>query len=264
MARCRAYRLHQSILEQEDKVLHAREKELLEKQEEKIKEMRKRTHPTTNADFARLYNELDQWRRNEVIKIKGRTKPGPERTKALEELLQEETLALQNIQKLKTIAHRDTVEEKTKRMLELMSQPQRWQLSDGETAVVSTPATIRARELLDLYNSLNSPLVNTNNRLEILLNVKWTVKESLSMPQPSSSSSFTGGSSINVNIIQEIIDLVDREADLLNRGRPYHSMESLRKRISTLFLQFIENPLFNPRAAEFINVPTPPVTTESS
>lgn len=35
-----------------------------------MKEMRKRTHPTTNADFARLYNELDQWRRNEVIKIK--------------------------------------------------------------------------------------------------------------------------------------------------------------------------------------------------
>lgn len=46
------------------------EQELLEKQEEKIKEMRKRTHPTTNADFARLYNELDQWRRNEVVKIK--------------------------------------------------------------------------------------------------------------------------------------------------------------------------------------------------
>jgi hypothetical protein len=33
-------------------------------------------------------------------------------------------------------------------------------------------------------------------------------------------------------------------------------MDSLRRRISTLFLQFIENPLFNPRAAEFINVPS--------
>lgn len=200
--------------------------------------MRKRTHPTTNADFSRLYNELDQWRRNEVAKIKvlfiinliiiiiitiinfnlifinqTRTKPGVERTKALEELLQEETLALQNIQKMKTIAHRDTIEEKTKRMLELMAQPQRWQLSDGETAVVSTPATIRAKELLDLYNSLNAPLVNTNTRLEILLNVKWTVKESLTTP------SISGGSSMNINVNQEIIDLVDREADLLNRGR---------------------------------------------
>lgn len=94
-----------------------------------------------------------------------------------------------------------------------MAQPQRWQLSDGETAVVSTPATIRAKELLDLYNSLNAPLVNTNTRLEILLNVKWTVKESLTTP------SISGGSSMNINVNQEIIDLVDREADLLNRGR---------------------------------------------
>ena len=53
-----------------DIILLNREKELIEKQEEKIKEMRKRTHPDTNADFSRLYNELDQWRRNEVIKIK--------------------------------------------------------------------------------------------------------------------------------------------------------------------------------------------------
>ena len=118
---------------------------------------------------------------------------------------------------MKTISHRDTIEEKTKRMLELMAQPQRWQLSDGETAIVSTPATIRAKELLDLYNSLNSPLVNTNNRLEILLNVKWTVKESLTL-----SSSSSSGTAMNLNVNQEIIDLVDREADLLNRGRSFH------------------------------------------
>jgi hypothetical protein len=247
------------------------------KQEERLVEMRKRTHPTTNADFARLYNELDQWRRGEVLKIKARTKPGEERTRAMEELLQEETLALQNIQKLKTIAHRDTVTEKTTKMLELMAQPQKWQLSDGETAVVSTPATVRAKELLDLYQALNSPLVNTNARLEILLNVKWTVKESIAQAAAASTSASghhqPSSSHSSLNVHKEIMDLVDREADLLNRGRyvfplilPSHpsltpidrshkSMESLRKRISTLFLQFIENPIFNPRAAEFINVP---------
>jgi hypothetical protein len=49
----------------------------------------------------------------------------------------------------------------------------------------------------------------------------------------------------------------------LNRGRPFKSMESLRKRIGNLFLQFIENPAYNPRAQEFINIPLPappPVT----
>lgn len=123
-------------------------------------------------------------------------------------------------------------------MLELMAQPQRWQLSDGETAIVSTPATIRAKELLDLYNSLNAPLVNTNTRLEILLNVKWTVKESLSIPV--SSLSLSASSSINLNVNQEIIDLVDREADLLNRGRYFLLFNYLFLLLFLLLFLFID------------------------
>jgi hypothetical protein len=49
-------------------------------------------------------------------------------------------------------------------MLELMAQPQQWQMRDGEVAQVQTPSTIRAKELLDLYNALNAPLTNTNER----------------------------------------------------------------------------------------------------
>jgi hypothetical protein len=86
---------------------------------------------------------------------------------------------------------------------------------------------------LDLFNALNAPLQGMDQRLDVLLNVKWTVKE---MDSP-----LTG----------EIMELVDREADLLNRGRAPKSMESLRIRLSNLFLRFLENPVYNPRAAEF-------------
>lgn len=51
---------------------------------------------------------------------------------------------------------------------------------------------------------------------------------------------------------REITELVDREADLLDRGRPLASMEKLRLRISHLFLQFLEHPQHNPRAADFL------------
>ena len=51
---------------------------------------------------------------------------------------------------------------------------------------------------------------------------------------------------------KDIADLTDREADLLNRGRPIKSMERLRKRLGNLFLEFIENPKYNPRAADFV------------
>jgi hypothetical protein len=53
-------------------------------------------------------------------------------------------------------------------------------------------------------------------------------------------------------LTKEIMELVDREADLLNRGRPSKSMESLRLRLSNLFLRFLENPQYNPRATDFL------------
>jgi hypothetical protein len=43
---------------------------------------------------------------------------------------------------------------------------------------------------------------------------------------------------------------IDREADLLNRGRSVKMLDGLRNRISGLFLAFIETPEFNPEAAK--------------
>lgn len=68
------------------------------------------------------------------------------------------------LQRLKVTAHESTTRSKTQKMLELMAQPQQWQMRDGEVAQVQTPSTIRAKELLDLYNALNAPLTNTNER----------------------------------------------------------------------------------------------------
>lgn len=60
--------------------------------------MKHRNEPSSNADFARLFNELDVWRKAEVVKIKTNTPPGDERRIALAALLAEETKALQSIQ----------------------------------------------------------------------------------------------------------------------------------------------------------------------
>ena len=59
---------------------------------------------------------------------------------------------------------------------------------------------------------------------------------------------------------QEIVDLIDREADLLMRGVKEDNLEGLRKRISTLFLQYCKTPAFNPEAARLIKVPQDPST----
>lgn len=55
-------------------------------------------------------------------------------------------------------------------------------------------------------------------------------------------------------LTQEIIELIDREADLLMRGVKETNLEGLRRRISTLFLQYIKTPTFNPEAARLLKV----------
>lgn len=61
-----------------------------------------------------------------------------------------------------------------------MSAPKTWVShgKGGDTVSVDTPNTIRARELKDLYQSLNLPLLSVDERLQILLHVKYTVKVS--------------------------------------------------------------------------------------
>jgi len=60
---------------------------------------------------------------------------------------------------------------------------------------------------MDIYNGLKLKKLSIDERLDILLNTKWTVKE------------------WDCNLTREIVELIDREADMLNRGRPENSME---------------------------------------
>lgn len=118
-----------------------------------------------------------------------------------------------------------------------MSAPKKWEMQDGTVADVHTPFTTRARELMELYNGLRMAGLSIDERLDVLLHVKWTVKE------------------FDCNLTREIVSLIDREADLLNRGRSDKVLTGLRSRLATLFLHFIETPEFNPEAARFQKVP---------
>jgi len=53
------------------------------------------------------------------------------------------------------------------------------------------------------------------------------------------------------------------QADLINRGRGEKSLVGLRRRLSNMFLQFIETPEFNPEAARFQKVPADVIARSS-
>lgn len=197
------------------------------------REIERRMRPRTFEDFEILYNELEAWRLLETSKIHEANLPPHVKQATLKQLLHKETKLLQTIDRLKIAANHENRDLRIAKTLADMATAKRWECEDGSVVEVHTPFTTRAKELMQLYNGLRLPLLTTDERLDVLLHVKWTVKE------------------FDCNLTREIVELIDREADLLNRGRDPKSMEGLRRRIANLFLHFIETPEFNPEAAKY-------------
>lgn len=65
--------------------------------------------------------------------------------------------------------------------------------------LVHTPLTVRAAELQQLYRGLMLSALSLDERLDVLLHVKWVAKE------------------YDCRLTRELVELIDREADLLNR-----------------------------------------------
>jgi hypothetical protein len=228
-----------NLRDEKDKEILQKEEELRKQEEAKHKaEIERRMHPRSYQDFEILYTELEMWRLKETERIKGSNKlTEDEKQKALQQLLHKETKLLQTIDRLKITASSQNREERITKLLKAMSDPKKWKKTDGRITEVHTPFSTRAKELMDLYNGLKMRNLSIDERLDVLLHTKWTVKE------------------FDCNLTREIVDLIDREADMLNRGRSETSLEGLRKRLANLFLQFVETPNFNPEAARFQKVP---------
>ena len=201
------------------------------------REIERRMNPKSVQDFEILYNELETWRQAETEKIKKCGEDEATKKAMVGELLAKETKLLQTIDKLKARALKTGKEKRVKQMMKSMSKPKKWEQSNGVAVKVETPFTNRAKELADLYQGLTTTMLSSDERLDMLLNVKWTVNE------------------FDCALTRDIVDLIDREADLLNRGRGAGTLAGLRVRLNNLFLQFIETPEFNPEAARFLKVP---------
>jgi hypothetical protein len=236
VARRRARQLRKDKHERSDFENKEAERRQLEADLRHKREVERRMHPRSFEDFNVLYKELEAWRLAETKRIQQSDFDSATRRAAMRELLQKETKLLQTIDKLRIQANSSNRDAKIKKTLESMSKPKVWAQNDGETTTVHTPFTTRAKELMDLYSGLRLPLLTVDERLDVLLHVKWTVKE------------------FDCNLTREIVDLIDREADMLNRGRPEKSFTGLRRRLANLFLQFIETPEFNPEAMRFQKV----------
>lgn len=118
---------------------------------------------------------------------------------ALQQLFYKETKLLQTIDRLHVAANRERKNEKVIGDLMKMSEPKQWDLSNGKKVLVHTPLTTRAKQLSQLYIAASTPLLTLAERLDVLLHIKWIAKE------------------FDCDLTRNLVDLIDREADLLNR-----------------------------------------------
>ncbi|XP_072618842.1 IQ motif and ubiquitin-like domain-containing protein isoform X7 [Vulpes vulpes] len=125
--------------------------------------------------------------------------------------------------------------------LQACSAPKVWRTFSGKIIEMDTQFTIRARELQNIYKCIMLKNLSQDERLDVLLTLKHTVKEH------------------ECKLTQEILELTDREVDLMMRGVKHHNLEGLRKRIATLFFHYIKTPLFNPEVARHLKVPQDPL-----
>ncbi|PIK40278.1 putative IQ and ubiquitin-like domain-containing protein isoform X1 [Apostichopus japonicus] len=216
-------------------------RKIREKEERIRKEFERRMNPRTKEDFDLLYHALEKWRKEELAVIDS-TMTGATRKAALCHLLDQETQLIAAIGRHKLQADTENKQRSVQNFLDKAAAPRRWKSADGKYMEMDTAYTVRARELRDIFNSLNMGYLTQDERLDALLTLKHTVKEH------------------DCKLTQEIIELIDREADLLMRGTKEANLEGLRKRISTLFLQYIKTPTFNAEAARLLKVPQDPST----
>ncbi|XP_048793897.1 IQ and ubiquitin-like domain-containing protein isoform X1 [Lagopus muta] len=218
--------------------------EVLQREKEKEDKLRmeqeRKLNPKTKEDFDLLYHALESWRQEEMERI-NRTLTGAERKAALCGLLEQETQLIASIGRHKLNADEDNQQKAVLHFLDKCAQPKRWKACDGKITEMDTQYTLRARELLEIYRSVSMNDIPKDERRDVLLTLRGTVKEH------------------KCKLTQEIVELIDREVDLMSREVKECNLEGLRKRICTLFLQYIKIPKFNPEVARILKVPPDPL-----
>ncbi|NWS67227.1 IQUB protein, partial [Crotophaga sulcirostris] len=242
--RWHAINIVQNLREKKRLRLEWEAQEELRKKQEKEERLRRewegKLNPKTKEDFELLYQALELWRQEETERI-NRTLTGAERKAALCELLEQEAQLIASIGRRRLNADEENQQKAILRFLDKCAQPKRWRAYDGKITEMDTPYILRARALFEIYCSISRNDIPKDERTDVLLTLRRTVEEH------------------ECKLTREIIELIYREFDLMSREVKECNLEGLRKRICTLFLQYIKTPEFNPEVARILKVPPDPL-----
>ncbi|XP_051651423.1 IQ and ubiquitin-like domain-containing protein isoform X2 [Manacus candei] len=146
-----------------------------EKEEKLRKEYERKLNPKTKEDFELLYHDLELWMQEETERI-NRTLTGAERKAALCALLEQEAQLIACFGRHKLNANEENQHKAILHLLDKCAQPKRWKAYDGKITEMDTQDTLRARELLEIYRSISTKDIPKDERTDVLLTLRCTVK----------------------------------------------------------------------------------------
>ncbi|VVD05113.1 unnamed protein product [Leptidea sinapis] len=169
---------------------------------------------------------VDRWKHAEIARISQLHSKGP-KIAEFTLLLDKEVELLRCIEDYRIKVKEDVRKIKEKKFLEELSKPVAWYGRDGKLITMDTIEIQRARKLKELYCSFLRDDMETNERMELLVDMKYALQE------------------FRHPLAEDIISLLDRECDLLIRRCNDHQLAFLRRRISTSIFQLLKTSELN-------------------
>lgn len=164
---------------------------------------------------------MDRWKTSEIARISRLHAKGP-KIAEFTLLLDKEVELLRCIESYRFQVKEDSKKIKNKLFLEEISKPVAWFGKDNKMITMETIEVQRARKFKELYLSFIREDMDVKERVELLVDMKFALQE------------------FRHPLAEEIIDLLDRECDLLVRNCKDHQLDFLRRRVAASVLQFIK------------------------
>ena len=195
-------------------------------------EIERRRNPKSPVDFKLILEELENSNTENIARCKEVHKDNPDKLKsALLVQLGTFTTARAKIDQMWRVIKKERSEKLDMDDLNDMATSHSWLLSghlQGDKAIVDTPETIRAAELLQVMTKLNAIPTSDDERLQTLAFLRKTLN-----------------GSVHSQLLNDIGELIAREEDWLRRGRSGH-LTQLRKRLLYLMTNYIKCAEYNP------------------
>uniref|UniRef100_A0A1B6C025 IQ motif and ubiquitin-like domain-containing protein n=1 Tax=Clastoptera arizonana TaxID=38151 RepID=A0A1B6C025_9HEMI len=189
--------------------------------------------PSKRDDFYMLYLMVGKWWQKELLRIKDLRTDESKKAEFCS-LLEKEIVLLSAIEKHKIEVKKESLRKQDMRFLDVVSRPITFQNTIGGMTSIDNPATQKAREFKELYCTLISDKLTPHERIDFLLTLKniiSTYKE--------------------YEYSKDIIILIEREINLHVIGLKNDELSGIQKRIEQLFMYFLYQPQFNPKAEKY-------------